>query len=187
MDEKGHKWIQTTTPVSPGNSGGPLLTRDGQVIGIITWGILKGQNLNFALPSETVATLLYSASAPRSDAPAKLSSNVWSSLMTDQDYRVRIDGDFIYTEWINIPPGGLNRSELKKVGDKWAGKVYMRFWCGPDKHHQMAWCSATGDIEISLLSPARIEGKSMEWDSFDCRNCVPGNPSMRDFVWIPKE
>src|SRR5437763_1255771 len=42
-------WVQTTAPVSPGNSGGPLLNDDGQVIGINTWVSVKGQNLNFAV------------------------------------------------------------------------------------------------------------------------------------------
>jgi hypothetical protein len=49
-EERGSTWIQTTTPVSPGNSGGPLLNRRGEAIGIISWGRTDGQNLNFAVP-----------------------------------------------------------------------------------------------------------------------------------------
>jgi hypothetical protein len=59
--EEGHaKWIQTTAPVSHGNSGGPLLNMGGSVVGVITWGVSlqEGQNLNFAIPSAEVNTLL---------------------------------------------------------------------------------------------------------------------------------
>jgi hypothetical protein len=41
-------WIQTTAPISPGNSGGPLVTMKGQLVGLNTWHA-QGQNLNFAI------------------------------------------------------------------------------------------------------------------------------------------
>ena len=40
--------IQTQTPISPGNSGGPLFSENGKIVGINTWGA-DGQNLNFAV------------------------------------------------------------------------------------------------------------------------------------------
>jgi tetratricopeptide (TPR) repeat protein len=59
-EEAGKNWIQTTAPVSHGNSGGPLMDMDGHVVGVIAWGIdLKlGQNLNFAVPAGAVRSLL---------------------------------------------------------------------------------------------------------------------------------
>ena len=53
-DEKGEwKWIRFSAAASPGNSGGPLLDKDGKVIGIV---LLKSQNenLNYALPISEV-------------------------------------------------------------------------------------------------------------------------------------
>jgi hypothetical protein len=64
--EEGHtKWIQTTAPVSHGNSGGPLLNMGGSVVGVITWGVSlqEGQNLNFAIPSGEVNALLSKSAA----------------------------------------------------------------------------------------------------------------------------
>lgn len=43
-------YIQTTAPISHGNSGGPLLDNRGRVIGITTAYIADGQNLNLAIP-----------------------------------------------------------------------------------------------------------------------------------------
>ncbi|MDP2922339.1 MAG: tetratricopeptide repeat protein [Candidatus Omnitrophota bacterium] len=43
------KYLQFTAPASPGNSGGPLINPQGQAIGIVTFLIQGGQNLNFAL------------------------------------------------------------------------------------------------------------------------------------------
>jgi S1-C subfamily serine protease len=42
-------WLQTDTPISPGNSGGPLVDRYGRVVGMNTMQLSSGQNLNFAV------------------------------------------------------------------------------------------------------------------------------------------
>ena len=49
--------IQFTCPVSPGNSGGPLLAEDGKVFGIVSCQLTEGQNLNFAVPSASLYML----------------------------------------------------------------------------------------------------------------------------------
>jgi len=72
--DQGVKLIQTTAPISPGSSGGPLLAADGAVVGV-TSATLAGpalQNLNFAVPSDNVHRLLEAAkkSKPRPLASA---------------------------------------------------------------------------------------------------------------------
>ena len=49
--------IQFTCPVSSGNSGGPLLSEDGKVLGIVSCQLTEGQNLNFAVPSASLYML----------------------------------------------------------------------------------------------------------------------------------
>ena len=58
--EGNNKWIQTTAPVSPGNSGGAVLNSRGEVIGVATLSYKAdyAQNLNFAVPSNYLKALL---------------------------------------------------------------------------------------------------------------------------------
>jgi S1-C subfamily serine protease len=42
--------IQITAPISPGNSGGPVFTSQGEVIGVATSTLRNSQNINFAVP-----------------------------------------------------------------------------------------------------------------------------------------
>jgi S1-C subfamily serine protease len=58
-EEDGLKWIQHTAPISPGNSGGALISSRGELLGINTFSIEESQNLNFAIPVPAVA-LAYS-------------------------------------------------------------------------------------------------------------------------------
>ena len=67
-------WIQTSAPISKGNSGGPLVAADGTVVGINTWQLPAddGQNLNFALDIEHVAKLCTSMPSMRVRSFAEL-------------------------------------------------------------------------------------------------------------------
>lgn len=47
-------YIQTTTALNPGNSGGPLINTQGKVIGINNFKIIGGESLGFALESNYI-------------------------------------------------------------------------------------------------------------------------------------
>lgn len=51
-------WIQHTAPISPGNSGGPLLNARGEVVGVNSCYLREAQNLNFAVSSRDVVAIL---------------------------------------------------------------------------------------------------------------------------------
>ncbi len=59
-DEYTKERLQMTAPISPGSSGGPVLNRKGEVIGVSFAGhqALDAQNLNFAIPSKYLKALL---------------------------------------------------------------------------------------------------------------------------------
>ena len=54
---KGGQYIQTTAAISPGSSGGGLFDEHGALVGLTTFYLAEGQNLNFAVPVEWVQEL----------------------------------------------------------------------------------------------------------------------------------
>lgn len=48
--DEGVRVIQTSAPASPGSSGGPLLNRHGEAIGVMSFKVVNGENLNFTIP-----------------------------------------------------------------------------------------------------------------------------------------
>jgi len=51
-------WLQTDAAISPGNSGGPLVNTDGEIIGINTRGVMYGGDMGFSIPSKTIKLFL---------------------------------------------------------------------------------------------------------------------------------
>lgn len=56
-DFAGRKLIQISAPISPGSSGGPVVNKNSELIGISVGGMNEGQNLNFCIPVEYLIKL----------------------------------------------------------------------------------------------------------------------------------
>jgi len=54
----GATLVQTDAAVNPGNSGGPMLDRDGEVVGITTMGYRNAEGLNFGVAIDHARDLL---------------------------------------------------------------------------------------------------------------------------------
>ncbi len=54
----GREWLQISAPISEGSSGGPVLNKHGEVIGVAVATLKVGQNLNFAIPVKYLRGLL---------------------------------------------------------------------------------------------------------------------------------
>jgi S1-C subfamily serine protease len=63
----GRTLIQITAPISPGSSGSPVLDESGQVIGMAILVYREGQNLNFAISSETIRDAIAKSAIVRSN------------------------------------------------------------------------------------------------------------------------
>jgi S1-C subfamily serine protease len=57
-DAGDRRYLQVTNSLNPGNSGGPLVTRDGFVVGVIQSKLRKGTEIGFAIPVNEVKDLL---------------------------------------------------------------------------------------------------------------------------------
>jgi S1-C subfamily serine protease len=206
-DVANKKWIQTTAPVSHGNSGGPLLDMNDHVVGVVTMGVNLdvGQNLNFAVPCSEVHALLVTArQQPKpldsvvGHSDSSFAGIVWTSITSGRDYTLKQDGDYLYVDWVSIPlttktAGGFSRTELKKSPDgKWRGKNHARLPCtyrkglGAYAQNVTNWCSLDNDIEIDFMSDKRIEGIAKGAEKFDCKKCEAQDVQQKPFTWIPK-
>jgi len=58
-DEQGEqRYLQITNSLNPGNSGGPLVTRDGFAVGLICMTLARAAGIGFAIPINTVKEFL---------------------------------------------------------------------------------------------------------------------------------
>jgi tetratricopeptide (TPR) repeat protein len=65
--------IQIDAAISPGSSGSPVINKEGEVIGVATFGRVEGQSLNFAISSKQVSDLIEKAGIISNDP------NTWNN------------------------------------------------------------------------------------------------------------
>lgn len=210
----GFKVLQTDAAANPGNSGGPLVNRQSEVIGLITFKIVGGENLNFAIPVNYLRGLTDSPASAMSldelrlklaNAPDVFKSEVfptrWKSLTSGTTKIIRRDGDRVYVETV-LPDseknaGCFNLSELQKKEDIFAGMGRSSCICQYTKGlgvYARTYSNRFTDqseIEITKMSPTRIEGRYMvrvKETKFDCQKGSFSKPptEWETFAWIPE-
>jgi serine protease Do len=53
----GVRYYQLSCPISPGDSGGPVLNDHGEAIGVVSWRKADAENVGFAVPSAAITRL----------------------------------------------------------------------------------------------------------------------------------
>lgn len=109
--------IQTQTPINPGNSGGPLISENGKLLGVNSFGATNAQGLNFAVSIGEVLTFLESspvaiASAPNSCKPVERhngrnKANNGHIVQYDTNCDGRIDFSFSVSDDPKVPKQAL--------------------------------------------------------------------------------
>lgn len=60
VTHRGRNYLQTDAALNPGNSGGPVATRSGRVVGVSVAGLPDLQNTNFLIPASEAQPLITS-------------------------------------------------------------------------------------------------------------------------------
>lgn len=91
--------IQTQVPLQPGSSGGPMLNRRGQVVGVVTAKLKQGDNTGFCIQSNLVRRLMQEL-AGNSNAQLAVSGKPAGA-------EIHVDGERRGTlpSLITVPPG----------------------------------------------------------------------------------
>ena len=115
-DIDGYPQYQLTCPFSPGNSGGPVVNSDGEVIGLSSWSKAGAQNLNFAIPARYFASLCSELTPPT--IPSARTPNVEPVPQADGD-KARI----LSAAPIEPRPGSGDRKGFDELLRSLAGKT----------------------------------------------------------------
>jgi Trypsin-like peptidase domain len=100
--------IQMSNPISPGSSGGAVLDRYGNVIGISVATITAGQNLNFAVPINWAKAYL-SGGNPQSFADVIAENTVTNDLL---DGSMTVPAQQFKTWPLMVNPNAMNDVEV---------------------------------------------------------------------------
>ena len=152
---------------------------------VVICGFLSTSSLK--LSSEYQGATKPAASA----AKAGVLPQVWKSVSTGREYRVKVDGDRFTAEWSNIPPkaakqGAYIRSECRRTGSRWIGTSRILLGCAlPDGKTKM--CPMLLRFEVDFVSPDRITGGGEILREFDCGTCQIRKTGWGPFTWTPKK
>jgi hypothetical protein len=122
-------------------------------------------------------------------------SKVWKSQKTSREYRVRVENEAFYAEWVNIPPdaarqGAYIRTECRRAGLKWVGSssINMLFAVpGAPAGKDTKICHLTVRFEVDSISPEKIVGHSETLRNFDVNKCQVLQTTWGEFSWVPKK
>ncbi|CAN5833108.1 hypothetical protein BH18ACI4_BH18ACI4_07440 [soil metagenome] len=149
------KIIQTTAPISHGNSGSPVFNLRGQVVGVATVKVANGQNISLAIGSDRVrelkpGTLRSLAEIPENDKILEVSEAL---------YRTGLDSLWLgnYDHAVSYFENAVNRNP--KRADAWIRVGYCKVKQGKNAeaiqaYHQALQLKPSSDEVLNKLGDA---------------------------------
>jgi hypothetical protein len=139
--------LQLTAPISPGSSGGPVLNDEGEAVGIVSFLMWQGQNLNFAVPINAVKLALQDRAAvtPVADVPAPEMEPSAPKVITAQAFQV-VDSDGRPRAALMVGPDGNPALMLNDTDDN----VRLGVSLVEDGTPNVGLCDKGGTIRLDL-------------------------------------
>jgi hypothetical protein len=154
-----HLLIQTTAPISPGSSGGPLLNQSGEAIGIATSSVGEAQNINFAIPINEVRRVRIGPGS-KTDAEKAVQAYLTGVLyLNKQDYAnaekslleaTRFDPKHV-NAWLDLGSAYYYLRLRDKEGDAYRTAVKLQPTNGQAHYLLGTWYEDAGQFERAVV------------------------------------
>ena len=131
----GVTYIQISAPISHGSSGGALINKYGEVIGICSAGFVDGQNLNLAIPITAIEGYSRSSLTTLAElfpAPTQPDQGTTSRQQLAYD---------ALRDIINEVATGTNDSGFAYYAEKWDSENYVWFTNYDSPHGEIEVCA----------------------------------------------
>ena len=155
---------------------------------VLICGILVTTSSQLSFETQSAPKPAGTKSAAKADALPQ----IWKSVSTGKEYRVKVEGDRFTAEWINIPPesaklGAYTRTECRRSGTRWIGtsRFLLPIPC-PPPNGKLKMCPLILRFEVDHISPDRITGGGEILRGFDCGSCAVRKTGWGPFSWTPK-
>jgi S1-C subfamily serine protease len=166
--------VQTQTPINTGNSGGPLLTDAGTLIGVNSFKATEGEGLNFAVSVDDVKRFLLRASKsaepatiadrtanckPKALSKYRSSDNSSSITSFDMFCDGRASGEYVIPDkpsaavFLRVDRNGDGKADVIFFDLKRSGKWDISWW---DDKYSGQW-TLVGYHDDGTLKPSRFE------------------------------
>jgi S1-C subfamily serine protease len=112
--------LQITAPISSGSSGGPLLNANGDVVGVVTASIKKGQNMNLAIPSYYIVKIIEDA---LDDSESAKDKKLTFDVLEKGRGKKAVAGDTVTVHYVGMLPNKKVFDSSTKRGEPFTFKL----------------------------------------------------------------